>query len=213
MTHSELSAQVARGLLRIGAIRIQPERPFKWASGWNSPVYTDNRLILAHPEFRELVCRSFIELIESENLEPEVIAGVATGAIAHGMLVADRLKLPYAYIRPEPKKHGLGNQVEGAPVDGKRVVVLEDLVSTGKSSLAAVSAVQKSGGSVLALMSIFNYGFEESKKLFAAENLPVHYLCNLEAVLQQARLAGELTKAQLELVQQFRQNPATYGTA
>lgn len=163
---------VAEKLLQIKAIKLSPSEPFTWASGWESPIYCDNRKSLSYPEIRDLITAELVEYVNREYGEVEVIAGVATAGIAWGALVADRLKLPFCYVRPKPKGHGLGNQIEGFLQQNSRVVVIEDLVSTGKSSLQAVEALINNTAEILGLLSIFNYGFEEAQKNFEKKKIP-----------------------------------------
>lgn len=163
---------VAEKLLQIKAIKLSPSEPFTWASGWKSPIYCDNRKSLSYPEIRDLITAELVEYVNREYGEVEVIAGVATAGIAWGALVADRLKLPFCYVRPKPKGHGLGNQIEGFLQQNSRVVVIEDLVSTGKSSLQAVEALINNTAEILGLLSIFNYGFEEAQKNFEKKKIP-----------------------------------------
>jgi orotate phosphoribosyltransferase len=163
---------VAEKLLQIKAIKLSPSEPFTWASGWKSPIYCDNRKSLSHPEIRDLITAELVEYVNREYGEVEVIAGVATAGIAWGALVADRLKLPFCYVRPKPKGHGLGNQIEGFLQQNSRVVVIEDLVSTGKSSLQAIEALVNNTAEILGLLSIFNYGFEEAQENFAKKKIP-----------------------------------------
>ncbi|CAN5152300.1 orotate phosphoribosyltransferase [soil metagenome] len=163
---------VAEKLLQIKAIKLSPSEPFTWASGWQSPIYCDNRKSLSYPEIRDLITAELVEYVNREYGEVEVIAGVATAGIAWGALVADRLKLPFCYVRPKPKEHGLGNQIEGFLQQNSRVVVIEDLVSTGKSSLQAIEALVNNTAKILGLLSIFNYGFEEAQENFAKKKIP-----------------------------------------
>lgn len=163
---------VAEKLLQIKAIKLSPSQPFTWASGWKSPIYCDNRKSLSYPEIRDLITSELVENVTREYEGVEVIAGVATAGIAWGTLVADRLKLPFCYVRPKPKEHGLENQIEGFLQQNSRVVVIEDLVSTGQSSLQAIEALVNNTAEILGLLSIFNYGFEEAQENFAKKKIP-----------------------------------------
>ena len=157
---------VAKQLLDIKAVKLNPENPFTWASGWKSPIYCDNRKVLSYPAARKVVYEAFVEVIKKNFKDVDVIAGVATGAIAYGMMVAEVLGKPYVYVRPKPKDHGTGAQVEGDLPEKARVVVVEDLISTGGSSLAAVDALQKAGANVLGMVAIFTYNFIKSRRAF-----------------------------------------------
>ena len=157
---------VAKSLLDIKAVMLRPDEPFVWASGWNSPIYCDNRKLLSDPQARENICLWMAEIIREKYADVDVIAGVATGAIAHGYLVAHILKKPFVYVRPKPKDHGTGSQIEGILNPGAKVVVIEDLISTGKSSLAAVDALYKAGADVLGMVAIFSYNFNQARKAF-----------------------------------------------
>ena len=164
---------VAKQLLDIKAVKLNPENPFTWASGWKSPIYCDNRKVLSYPAARKVVYEAFVEVIKKNFKDVDVIAGVATGAIAYGMMVAEVLGKPYVYVRPKPKDHGTGAQVEGDLPEKARVVVVEDLISTGGSSLAAVDALQKAGANVLGMVAIFTYNFIKSRRAF--ENAKVSH--------------------------------------
>ena len=162
----QIQLEVTKKLLHINTIKVQPNNPFTWASGWKAPIYCDNRKILSYPEERTFICEKFCEVIREKYPQAEVIAGVATGAIAHGMLVAQELGLPFIYVRAKPKDHGLENLIEGDMKAGQKVVIIEDLVSTGLSSLKAADAITNFGGDVLGMVAIFTYNFPIARKNF-----------------------------------------------
>jgi len=164
MEQRTLAENVASMLLEVKAVRLNPDRPFKWASGWNSPIYCDNRITLSYPKVRTAIKNGLASAVQAYWNDVEIIAGVATAGIAQGALVADWLELPFCYVRPEPKKHGMGNQIEGYIKPGQKVVLVEDLVSTGGSSLKAVDALREAGANVLGMVSIFTYGFDISRQ-------------------------------------------------
>ena len=176
----------AEKLLRIKAIKLQPSNPFTWASGWKSPFYCDNRKTLSHPELRKTIKKELAQLVKEKYPNVEVIAGVATGAIAQGAMVADELNLPFVYVRSSPKDHGLENLVEGDLQEGQKVVVIEDLISTGKSSLKAVDALRNCGADVLGMVANFSYLFAKASESFAEKNVELTTLSNYDAVLQAA---------------------------
>lgn len=202
---------VVANLLKINAIKLRPEQPFTWASGWKSPIYCDNRQTLSFPDVRNNIANAFVELIRSRYPQAEVIAGVATGAIAHGMLVADRLGLPFIYVRSAAKSHGMTNQVEGAFKPSQRVVVVEDLVSTGMSSLAAVDALRAAGCDVQGLVAIFTYQFAQSVEAFAKAGVAIDTLANYTELIEQAVSMGYVQPEHLELLRQWRTSPETWG--
>lgn len=207
-----MDSQIIAGkLLQINAIKLNPANPFTWASGWKSPIYCDNRKTLSYPEVRNAICDGFVKLIKECFPQTEVIAGVATGAIAHGMLVADRLNLPFIYVRSAPKSHGLSNQIEGQVERGQKVVVIEDLISTGMSSLAAVEALRDAGCNVLGLLAIFTYEFDQAASSFASANVNFKTLSNYSALIEIALNQGAITSAQLELLKTWRKNPEEWG--
>ncbi len=186
---------------------MSPSTPFTWASGWKSPIYCDNRKTLAFPEIRTLICNRFVELIGAQFPEAEVIAGVATGAIAQGALVADRMGLPFAYVRSAPKSHGLENLIEGQVSAGQKVVVVEDLISTGGSSLAAVDALRKAGCEVLGMAAIFTYGFPAAAARFAEAGCKLFTLTDYNELLQLALQSNYIEASQLPLLKQWREAP------
>ncbi|EMR02695.1 orotate phosphoribosyltransferase [Cesiribacter andamanensis] len=204
---SQLSRQTARQLLQIGAIRLRPEQPFTWASGWKSPIYCDNRLSLSFPEVRLFIKRALSELVTRSHPHVEAIAGVATAGIPQGALVADSLNLPFAYVRSSPKGHGMENLIEGHLPQGRKVVVLEDLISTGGSSLKAAQALREHGCQVLGMVSIFTYGFDVAEQNFAAAGLPLHSLSNYQSLIEEAQEMGLIGAAELESLQEWRRQP------
>ena len=202
---------VAKQLLDIKAVKLSPEKPFTWASGWKSPIYCDNRKVLSYPAARKVVYEAFVEIIKKHFKDVEVIAGVATGAIAYGMMVAEVLGLPFVYVRPKPKDHGTGAQVEGDLPDKARVVVVEDLISTGGSSLAAVDALQKAGANVLGMVAIFSYNFIKSIRAFENANIELHTLSHYEALLEKAVEENYIKSEDLAVLKEWRINPEIWG--
>jgi orotate phosphoribosyltransferase len=202
---------ISRLLLQCNAIKISPEKPFQWASGWKSPIYCDNRKTLAYPDIRNTIKYSFVDLIKENFLSTEAIAGVATGAIAQGALVADMLGMPFMYVRSEPKGHGLENLIEGEPVPGQKVVVIEDLISTGGSSLKAVEALRKSGCDVLGMVGIFTYGFPRAAESFKKAGCKLVTLSHYDALLELAVDSGYIKKDFLETLQKWRHSPETWS--
>lgn len=197
--------------MQINAIKLNPTNPFTWASGWKSPIYCDNRKTLSYPEVRNVICDAFVKIIKEKYPEVDIIAGVATGAIAHGMLVADRLNLPFIYVRSAPKSHGLSNQIEGHFERGQKVVVIEDLISTGMSSLAAVEALHDAGCNVLGLLAIFTYEFDQAANSFDRANVDFKTLSNYSTLIETALNQGKITNDQLELLKNWRENPEEWG--
>lgn len=202
---------VAKALLDIKAVLLSPEKPFKWASGWLSPIYCDNRKILSYPELRENVCRWMADIITARYPDVEVIAGVATGAIAHGALIAHLLKKPFIYVRPKPKDHGTGSQIEGILEEGAKVVVVEDLISTGSSSLAAVSALVKAGADVKGMVAIFSYNFNQSRRAFENADVELNTLTNYDTLIEVASQTGYINASDMGLLKEWRYSPATWG--
>ncbi len=207
----DTAKKTAELLLQINAIKLQPQEPFTWASGWKSPIYCDNRITLSYPETRKYLKENLAKFIVAEYGKPDVIAGVATGAIGIGMLVAEALDLPFIYVRPEAKKHGRQNQIEGIVPTNKNVVVVEDLISTGKSSLNAVKALKEANANVKGMVAIFNYGFDIADQNFKDAALSLHTLSNYENLLEQAMDTGYITKEQQETLQSWRTNPAEWN--
>jgi orotate phosphoribosyltransferase len=202
---------VAKQLLDIKAVKLSPENPFTWASGWKSPIYCDNRKVLSYPAARKVVYNAFVEIIKKNFKDVDVIAGVATGAIAVGMMVAEVLDKPFVYVRPKPKDHGTGAQVEGDLAPGARVVVVEDLISTGGSSLSAVGALEKSGAIVLGMVAIFTYNFIKSIRAFENANVELHTLSHYEALLEAAAEANYIKAEELDILKEWRLNPEEWG--
>ena len=206
-----MQAAVAQQLLQINTIKVQPSNPFTWASGWKAPIYCDNRKILSFPDARSFIRDRFVEVIRERYQGAGVIAGVATGAIAHGVLVAETLGLPFIYVRPEPKGHGLENLIEGDLRPGQKVVVIEDLVSTGSSSLKAVAAVRANGGEVMGMVAIFTYEFSKASENFERDGVELITLSRYQVLIEQALAAGKITEEQLESLMRWRLDPANWG--
>jgi orotate phosphoribosyltransferase len=211
MQKSETALKVASFLLETEAVKLRPESPFKWSSGWNSPIYCDNRVTLSHPAVRSFMKERLTELVTEHFPDADVIAGVATAGIAQGALVADALGLPYIYVRPEPKSHGMGNQIEGRLYEGQQVVMIEDLISTGGSSLKAARAVNEAGGKVIGMAAIFTYGFEQAAKNFAEANIPFYTLSNYQNLLGIALEQGYISASALQTLSDWRKTPETWG--
>ncbi|WP_410220616.1 orotate phosphoribosyltransferase [Pedobacter sp.] len=208
---SDIELKVAEFLLQIKAIKLQPTNPFTWASGWKSPIYCDNRITLSHPAVRTYIRQKLAQLIQEEYGAVDVIAGVATAGIPQGVLVAQELGLPFIYVRSKAKEHGTGSLIEGEIIEGQRVVVVEDLVSTGKSSLQAVNALREAGLSVAGLVAIFTYGFKQADENFAAAKCRFSTLSNYSALIDYAVEQGLIAKNDLELLSTWRENPAEWG--
>jgi len=207
-----LEKQVAEKLLKIKAVKLQPNNPFTWASGWKSPIYCDNRKTLSYPQIRTYIKIEISRLILEMYPDVQVIAGVATGAIAQGALVADALGLPFIYVRPTPKDHGLENMIEGDLRPGQKVVVIEDLISTGGSSLKAVEAIRKDGSDVLGMIAIFTYGFPIAVQKFKAAKVKLTALPNYDAVLAEALNTKYITEADISTLKEWRENPSIWKT-
>jgi len=205
-----LEKSVAEKLLKIKAVKLQPNNPFVWASGWNSPIYCDNRKTLSYPQIRSYIKIELARLILEMYPEVEVIAGVATGAIAQAALVADILGLTFVYIRPTPKDHGLENMIEGDLRPKQKVVVIEDLISTGGSSLKAVEAIRNDGSEVLGMVAIFTYGFPVADQKFKKAKVKLTTLCTYDAVLSEALSTNYISVDDIETLQEWRQNPSTW---
>jgi orotate phosphoribosyltransferase len=203
--------KTAELLLQIKAIKLQPNTPFSWASGWKSPIYCDNRITLSYPPIRNFLKEEMAKLIEKKYGKPDVIAGVATGAIAIGILIAQDLGIPFVYVRPEQKKHGRKNQIEGFLDSGQNVVVVEDLISTGKSSLNAVEALKEAGAVVKGMIAIFSYGFELASANFEKGNVELAILSDYENLLEQALESNYISKKELLVLQDWRENPSQWG--
>ncbi|HBG87400.1 MAG TPA: orotate phosphoribosyltransferase [Marinilabiliaceae bacterium] len=208
MNNREVS--IANHLLQIKAIKLQPTSPFTWASGWKSPIYCDNRKTLSFPKVRDYIKEQFAEIVREKYTDADVIAGVATGAIAVGALVADLLNKPFIYIRSAPKGHGLENMIEGVLEEGQKVVIIEDLISTGGSSLKAVEAVRERGGVVLGMLAIFSYGFQTAEDNFKTAGVDVETLSNYNTLLQVALDNGIVSHDDLQALGEWRKDPANW---
>ena len=202
--------KTAELLLQINAIKLNPNKPFTWASGWQSPIYCDNRLVLSYPAIRNFIKHELAKNIEKTYGKPDVIAGVATGAIGIGALVADYMGLPFVYVRPEAKKHGRQNQIEGKLEKGQNIVVVEDLISTGKSSLNAVNALKEKSVNVKGMVAIFTYGFEISETNFLKNNIELRTLGNYNYLLEQASNTGFINEIQLKTLSNWNKNPSEW---
>ena len=207
----ETAKKTAELLLQINAIKLQPQEPFTWASGWKSPIYCDNRITLSYPAIRNYIHQEMSKQIEEIYGKPDVIAGVATGAIGIGMLVADYLNLPFVYIRPETKKHGRQNKIEGHLEPDSNVVVVEDLISTGMSSLKAVAAIEEAGSTVKGMLAIFTYGFEKSVTAFAKAKTQLHTLSDYHHLLEQAADTNYINTQEQSALENWRKDPANWG--
>ncbi len=203
--------KIAAKLLEIGAIKLNHKNPFTWSSGWKSPVYCDNRLALSYPEIRTFVKESLAAAISKNYPEAEYIAGVATAGIPQGALVADMLGLPFVYVRPKPKEHGMGNLIEGKIEEGKKAVLVEDLISTGGSSLKAAQAMIEAGFEVIGMVAIFTYGFEVAEKSFAEASIPLACLSDFNYLLAEAVDKKYLDEDQLSYVKSWRMDPGGWG--
>ncbi|MBQ9532940.1 MAG: orotate phosphoribosyltransferase [Prevotella sp.] len=202
-----LKRHFAAQLLRIKAVRLQPNEPFTWASGWHSPIYCDNRKVNSYPDVRTFVKLELAHLIVEHFPQAEAIAGVATGAITSGALVADELMLPFAYVRPKPKDHGMGNQIEGELKAGASVVVVEDLISTGGSSLKAVDALRQAGYNVLGMVASHTYGFPVAEEAFKAAGVTLYTLTDYDHIIAEAAATGYVTEGDLDMLAQWRKDP------
>jgi orotate phosphoribosyltransferase len=209
--NDESALKVAEFLLQVKAIKLQPNKPFTWASGWKSPIYCDNRVTLSYPKVRTYIRQQFVNAINEKYAKPDVIAGVATGGIAQGALVAQELGLPFVYIRSEAKKHGLTNMIEGVVEKGQSVVVIEDLISTGGSSLKAVEALREAGCEVKGMAAIFTYGFKTAEDNFNDAKCKLLALSNYETLIKQALQSKYVTEKDLKSLQEWRLNPAEWG--
>ena len=204
------SPSISQYLLQSKAVKLEPSKPFTWASGWKSPIYCDNRITLSFPDIRTAIRDAFVEKIKQQYPEVEVIAGVATGAIAQGALVAEAMNLPFIYVRSAPKKHGMENLIEGIVHPGQKVVVIEDLVSTGGSSLQAVEALRKAEAEVLGMVAIFTYGFPSAEENFKEGRCKLVTLTNYMELLDLAVETGYIKADQLNILKQWRQNPGEW---
>lgn len=207
---NNIEHEVARLLLQINAIKLSPQKPFTWASGLKSPIYCDNRLIASYPKERKLVVDGFVQ--KSKGFEPfDMVAGIATGGIPYGALLADRLNLPFLYVRSKAKEHGRQNLVEGELSAGARVLVIEDLISTGGSSLSAVEAIRAEGSKVVGVIAIFTYGFDQAKQAFESADCPLDTLTNYATLLEEALKTNYIQMGDLHTLQEWRQNPKDWS--
>lgn len=202
---------VAEKLLQVNAIKLNPEKPFTWASGWKSPIYCDNRKVLSFPFIRDFIKSEMCNVVFEKFPGAQMLAGVATAGIAWGAMAADQLKLPYIYVRPKPKEHGLGNQIEGYYEPGQKVVVIEDLVSTGKSSLQVVDVLKNAGLEVLGMVSIFTYGFSVATDAFAKASLTYYSLTDYPTLIELALQKGMVQPGQQEVLLKWRDDPANWN--
>ena len=208
---NSVEIEVAKKLLQINTIKFQPSNPFTWASGWKAPIYCDNRKILSYPETRSFIRDQFVKIIRDKYPDVEVIAGVATGAIAHGALVAEKLGLPFIYIRSKPKGHGLENMIEGDMKPGQKVVVVEDLISTGTSSLKAAEAILNFGGNVLGMAAIFTYNFPVAKENFKKAGIELTTLSRYQVLIDLALENGQIKKEEVAHLIKWREDPSNWG--
>ncbi|WP_138475922.1 orotate phosphoribosyltransferase [Dyadobacter bucti] len=206
-----LNKRVAELLLEAQAIKLSPEKPFQWSSGWLSPIYCDNRVALSYPDTRTFIKKALADVIKEQYPDVQAVVGVATGGIAQGALVADILELPFAYVRPEPKKHGMGNQIEGRLEKGQSVVIIEDLISTGGSSLKVVDVLRTAGIEVAGMIAIFTYGFETAEINFKEKNVKLDTLSNYNALIETALEHNYVNSSQLESLAAWRQAPDQWG--
>ena len=209
--NSSISHQVASKLLQIEAIRLNLEDPFSWASGWNSPIYCDNRLSLSYPDIRTFIKDELKLLVQKDFADVEAIAGVATAGIPQGALVAEALDLPFIYVRSKPKEHGMTNMIEGKVTAGQKVVLVEDLISTGGSSIKAAVALKEAGLDVLGMVAIFTYGFDIALENFANEDLKVSTLSNYNDMIEEALASNYISESKVDSLKAWRQNPAEWN--
>jgi orotate phosphoribosyltransferase len=207
----DIAIKTAELLLQIKAIKLQPQEPFTWASGWKSPIYCDNRVTLSYPAIRNFLREHLAAQIEGQYGRPDVIAGVATGAIGIGMLVAEYMNLPFIYVRPEAKKHGRKNQIEGHLEKGQKVVVIEDLISTGKSSLNAVDALKEAGAEIKGMLALFSYGFDFAVENFKNHRVELTTLSDYDHLIEQATQAGHFKDEEIELLKSWRKDPSNWN--
>ncbi len=209
--NNETAQKTAALLLQINAIKLQPQKPFTWASGWKSPIYCDNRVILSYPTIRNYIRENLAKQIEELYGKPEMIAGVATGAIGIGALVAEYLNVPFCYVRPEAKGHGRQNKIEGHLEKNTNVVVVEDLISTGKSSLLAVEALKEANANVKGMVAVFSYGFQVAEDNFKKANITLNTLSNYEMLLKEAEKSRYINESEAMLLSEWRNAPDTWG--
>jgi orotate phosphoribosyltransferase len=207
----KVAEQTVNYLTQINAIKLNTKKPFTWTSGIKSPIYCDNRLILSFPDVRKFVADKMTDIVENKYGKDISIAGVATGAIAIGAMIAERLNLPYAYVRPEPKEHGLKNQIEGNIKKGSNIVVIEDLISTGKSSLNAINALKSEGYNVMGMLSIFSYNFQFANKKFEDENISINSLSDYNSLVNLIQSEGTLDSNEISRLKKWRENPKTWS--
>ncbi len=208
-----IEEQIASSLLSIGAVSLSPQDPYTWASGLRSPIYCDNRMIMGYPDVRDSVTAGFVSAMKNAKLACEVLAGTATAGIPHAAWLAHATRLPMVYVRSSAKAHGRKNQIEGPIKSGQSTIVIEDLISTGKSSIAAVRALQAEGVHVRAVLAIFSYGFDEATTVFNAAEVPFQTLTNFQTLLEVAEKEGHLQAHELETMQKWRQNPRAWSEA
>jgi orotate phosphoribosyltransferase len=206
----ETALKIAQFLLQVKAIKLNLKEPYTWASGWKSPIYCDNRITLSYPVIRTYIRQQFAQIINDDFGDIDLIAGVATGGIAHGVLVAQEMGLPFAYVRSSAKEHGLTNNIEGVVESGQSVIVIEDLISTGGSSLKAVEALREAGANVKGLISIFNYGFQVAGDTFKEAACKVYSLSDYNFLIEQALADGFVREEDLEVLKKWRENPAAW---
>lgn len=209
--NTESALKIAEFLLQVKAVKLQPNQPFTWASGWKSPIYCDNRITLSFPKVRTFIRQEFVNAILEKFGKPDVIAGVATGGIAQGALIAQEMGLPFVYVRSEAKKHGMTNMIEGIIEKGQSVVVIEDLISTGGSSLKAVEALRDAGCEVKGMVAIFTYGFDTASKNFQEANCNLVTLSDYETLIKQAITSKYISEKDMHSLQEWRNNPAVWG--
>ncbi len=209
--HKDTAQKTAELLLQINAIKLQPQKPFTWASGWKSPIYCDNRITLSYPVIRNYLRENLAKQIETIYGKPDMIAGVATGAIGMGMLVAEYMGLPFCYVRPEAKSHGRQNQIEGLVPKNQNVVVVEDLISTGGSSLKAVEALRDAKANVKGMVAIFSYGFPIADENFKNAKVQLHTLSNYDNLLKQAEKSKYITSKEAAVLAKWRKNPSEWN--
>ena len=208
---SQNAKYFAEKLLQIQAVKVQPVQPFTWASGWKSPIYCDNRKILSHPHVRDYVKSELANTILEHFGDADALAGVATAGIPHGTLAADLLKLPFIYVRSKPKEHGMGNQIEGELKAGQKVVVVEDLVSTGKSSLEAVEALKAAGAEIIGMVALFTYGFDKAQEAFAQAGVPLVTISNYGELVSLLQSQNKISEAEALSLEEWRKDPASWG--
>lgn len=206
------ATDIARALLDIGAVSLNPKQPFTWTSGMKSPIYCDNRLTISFPEVRNMIAEGFAAYIKEHYPDVELIAGAATGGIPHAALVADKLRLPMVYVRSKPKGHGQGRMIEGVLHEGQKTIVIEDLISTGGSSLKVAQAVNEAGGRAIAVAAIFTYEFETARQAFEEAGISLITLSNFSTLIQVAASSGAIDQEELDLLRRWREDPQSYGT-